>query len=164
MGASSSRPSPRGVPAPAVGHGLGRVRFRGGQLLFEPDEIGGPEEIQQPVFHGRFRPGAQAVQLGAGQALIKIRQRFDGGIPGFLLQGPSVFQPDGEHLQEGGFRGIRVVGLLFTGRADIKNDMLSLQSISGKHNQTPKEWSCQSKTGGNFLEQIQFSELESFKN
>jgi hypothetical protein len=25
------------------------------------------------------------------------------------------------------------------GRADIKNDMLFLQSISGKHNQTPKE-------------------------
>ncbi len=42
------------------------------------------------------------------------------------------------------------------GWADIKNDMLSLQSISGKHNQTPKEWSCQSETGGNFLEKIQF--------
>ena len=55
------------------------------------------------------------------------------------------------------FRPGIVVRLLFTGRADIKNDMLSLQSISGKHNQTPKEWSCQSETGGNFLEQIQFS-------
>ena len=52
------------------------------------------------------------------------------------------------------FRPGIVVRLLFTGRANIKNDMLSLQSISGKHNQTPKEWSCQSETGGNFLEQI----------
>ena len=45
-----------------------------------------------------------------------------------------------EKLSDGGCAFYKDYELLFTGWADIKNDMLSLQSISGKHNQTPKEF------------------------
>ena len=56
------------------------------------------------------------------------------------------------------------IGLLFTGRADIKNDMLSLQSISVDQNQTSTESSWQSETGRNLFEQIQLSEPKCFEN